>query len=153
MRYDKYAIHMEVFIEETACTVAADYPICCSFDHDLWNTNSESFLRPVCGNSIHKSPIFTKTRTSGKASWLGLMGCHQGLVSWRNKAERKEINRRVRSAAKMLQIDHLLDHRPSELSGGQKQRVAIGSAIVRDADAYFPDERLPGSKTGCRSRN
>jgi len=76
-----------------------------------------------------------------------------GLVSWRNKAERKEINRRVRSAAKMLQIDHLLDHRPSELSGGQKQRVAIGSAIVRDADAYLPDERLPGSKTGCRSRN
>ncbi|HAK17587.1 MAG TPA: hypothetical protein DDX59_01020 [Lachnospiraceae bacterium] len=53
----------------------------------------------------------------------------------------------------MLQIDHLLDHRPSELSGGQKQRVAIGSAIVRDADAYLPDERLPGSKTGCRSRN
>ena len=30
---------MEVFIEKTTCTVAADYPICCSFYHDLWNTN------------------------------------------------------------------------------------------------------------------
>lgn len=69
-----------------------------------------------------------------------------------HRMDRKEIDRRVRSAAKMLQIDHLLDHRPSELSGGQKQRVAIGSAIVRDADAYLLDEPLSNLDAKLRSQ-
>ncbi len=53
-----------------------------------------------------------------------------------------EIDGRVRDAAAVLQIDHLLDRRPRELSGGQRQRVAIGRSIVRDPKAFLFDEPL-----------
>ena len=53
-----------------------------------------------------------------------------------------EIERRVKQAAAMLQIDHLLDRRPDQLSGGQRQRVAIGRALVRDAAVFLFDEPL-----------
>src|ERR1700694_1198646 len=47
------------------------------------------------------------------------------------KADKAEIDKRVREAARILQIDHLLDRKPKALSGGQRQRVAIGRAITR----------------------
>ena len=53
-----------------------------------------------------------------------------------------EIDARVREAARILEISHLLDRRPAALSGGQKQRVAIGSVIVRKPKAYLMDEPL-----------
>ncbi|MEF2074173.1 ABC transporter ATP-binding protein [Consotaella aegiceratis] len=53
-----------------------------------------------------------------------------------------EIKRRVAWAAALLQLEHLLDRRPSELSGGQRQRVAIGRALVRKAEVYLFDEPL-----------
>lgn len=49
---------------------------------------------------------------------------------------------RVTSAAKLLEIDHLLERRPHELSGGQKQRVAIGRAIVREPKLFLFDEPI-----------
>jgi len=58
------------------------------------------------------------------------------------RVARPEIERRVASAAAMLQIDHLLDRRPDQLSGGQRQRVAIGRALVRDAAVFLFDEPL-----------
>ncbi len=58
------------------------------------------------------------------------------------RTSRDEIDRRVRSAAATLQIDHLLDRRPDQLSGGQRQRVAIGRALVRDAQVFLFDEPL-----------
>jgi len=53
-----------------------------------------------------------------------------------------EVQRRVRRTAEMLQLDALLDRKPSQLSGGQRQRVAIGRALVREAGVYLFDEPL-----------
>ncbi len=53
-----------------------------------------------------------------------------------------DIEKRVKRAAEMLDIGHLLERFPRELSGGQRQRVAIGRAIVRDARLYLFDEPL-----------
>jgi multiple sugar transport system ATP-binding protein len=52
------------------------------------------------------------------------------------------IQARVRKAATLLEIDHLLDRKPSQLSGGQKQRVAIGRAIVREPQLFLFDEPI-----------
>jgi multiple sugar transport system ATP-binding protein len=55
---------------------------------------------------------------------------------------RDEIERRVRDAARTLQIEHLLDRKPRQLSGGQRQRVAMGRAIVRQPQVFLFDEPL-----------
>src|SRR5688500_14593081 len=53
-----------------------------------------------------------------------------------------EIDQRVREAARILDIEHLLDRKPKALSGGQRQRVAVGRAIVRDPACFLFDEPL-----------
>jgi sn-glycerol 3-phosphate transport system ATP-binding protein len=55
---------------------------------------------------------------------------------------RDEIDRRVKEAADVLEIGHLLDRRPRQLSGGQRQRVAMGRAIVREPKLFLFDEPL-----------
>jgi hypothetical protein len=68
-----------------------------------------------------------------------------------------EIDKRVRAPPKILQIEPLLERKPSALSGGQRQRVAIGRALVRDVDVFLFDEPLSNLdaklRSNCASRS
>ena len=58
------------------------------------------------------------------------------------KMPKDEIDKKVKEAAKILDLSHLLDRKPKALSGGQRQRVALGRAIVRNPKVFLMDEPL-----------
>lgn len=68
------------------------------------------------------------------------------------KVSNEEIRRRVNEAARVLQIESLLERKPRALSGGQRQRVAIGRAIVREPKAFLFDEPLSNLDATLRAQ-
>ncbi|WP_341316455.1 sn-glycerol-3-phosphate ABC transporter ATP-binding protein UgpC [Paraburkholderia sp. IMGN_8] len=68
------------------------------------------------------------------------------------KQPKDVIDRKVREAARILQLDTLLDRHPKALSGGQRQRVAIGRAIVREPGVFLFDEPLSNLDAALRGQ-
>jgi multiple sugar transport system ATP-binding protein len=64
----------------------------------------------------------------------------------------EELDRRVREAARLLDLEPLLDRTPRNLSGGQRQRVALGRAIVRQPRVFCMDEPLSNLDAGLRAQ-
>ena len=65
---------------------------------------------------------------------------------------KEEIDRRISEAARMLELQELLERKPVQMSGGQRQRVAISRAVVKEPGAFLFDEPLSNLDAALRTR-
>ena len=106
-----------------------------------WNVTWEEPKDRSIGMVFQSYALYPQMSVRGNLSF--------GLRSAR--LPKDEIAKRIARTAEILQIEPLLDRKPSQLSGGQRQRVAIGRALVRDVDVFLFDEPLSNLDAKLRS--
>jgi multiple sugar transport system ATP-binding protein len=93
--------------------------------------------------TVHKNMAFGLLLRRKHMIWDNPLAFLLAHGRWKQaRAERQDIDTRVRATAETLGIGELLQRRPRALSGGQRQRVAVGRAIVRNPKAFLFDEPL-----------
>lgn len=114
-------------------------------------TAGELYIGDTLANDVHASKrgiamVFQSYALYPHMSVADNMGFALKLAG----TPKEEIAERVKKAAEILEITHLLDRKPKALSGGQRQRVAIGRAIVRNPKVFLFDEPLSNLDAALR---
>ncbi|PRC94658.1 ABC transporter ATP-binding protein [Solimicrobium silvestre] len=114
-------------------------------------TDGEIYIGDVLANDLHASKRGVAMVFQSYALYPHMtVQQNMGFALKMASAPKAEIELRVRKAAEILQITHLLDRKPKALSGGQRQRVAIGRAIVRQPKVFLFDEPLSNLDASLR---
>jgi len=108
----------------------------------------------VGGEAVHRTPAAKRGLAMVFQNYAlyphKTVAQNMGFALKMAKIAKPEIDRRVLAAARILQIEDLLERKPRQLSGGQRQRVAIGRAIVREPKVFLFDEPLSNLDAALR---